>query len=42
MQLSVLDQCTASKGRPQSEAIGDSIKLAKICEDLGYHRYWGV
>lgn len=40
MQLSVLDQCTASKGRPQSEAIGDSIKLAKICEDLGYHRYW--
>jgi len=40
MQLSVLDQCTASKGQPQSAAIQESISLAKVCEDVGYERYW--
>ncbi|MBX2826189.1 MAG: LLM class flavin-dependent oxidoreductase [Gammaproteobacteria bacterium] len=40
MILSVLDQSNACSGRPQSEAIQDSLALARRCEDLGYHRYW--
>ncbi len=40
MQLSVLDQSTASSGMPQSQAIQESLALARHCDDLGYHRYW--
>ena len=40
MKLSVLDQSTSSKGRPQSAAIRESIELAQHCDRLGYHRYW--
>ena len=40
MKLSVLDQSTASEGRPQSAAIRESIELAKHCDKLGYNRYW--
>ncbi len=40
MQLSVLDQSIANAGKPQSEAISDSLTLAKICDTLGFHRYW--
>lgn len=40
MKLSVLDQSTARKGRPQAEAIQESLRLARHCEALGYHRYW--
>ena len=40
MKLSVLDQSTSSKGRPQSAAIRESIELARHCDTLGYHRYW--
>lgn len=40
MQLSVLDQSTASKGLPQSASIQDSLALASHCDALGYHRYW--
>jgi luciferase family oxidoreductase group 1 len=40
MKISVLDQSTARKGQPQSDAIPESLQLARHCESLGYHRYW--
>jgi len=40
MKWSVLDQSTAAHGRPQDAAIGESLALARLCDDLGYHRYW--
>jgi len=40
MQLSVLDQSTASSGLSQSHAIQESLALARHCDNLGYHRYW--
>ena len=40
MKLSVLDQSTAVSGRPQTDAIADSLALARHCDGLGYHRYW--
>ena len=40
MKLSVLDQSTAVDGRPQSDAIGETLALARHCDALGYHRYW--
>jgi luciferase family oxidoreductase group 1 len=40
MKISVLDQSTAVRGRPQTEAIADSLALARHCDALGYHRYW--
>jgi alkanesulfonate monooxygenase SsuD/methylene tetrahydromethanopterin reductase-like flavin-dependent oxidoreductase (luciferase family) len=40
MRLSVLDQSTASQGKPQDVAIRDTLALAKHCDALGYHRYW--
>jgi luciferase family oxidoreductase group 1 len=40
MRLSVLDQSTASKGRPQDAAIRETLELARQCDALGYHRYW--
>jgi luciferase family oxidoreductase group 1 len=40
MRLSVLDQSPAAKGRTQDVAIRDSLALARLVDDLGYHRYW--
>jgi luciferase family oxidoreductase group 1 len=40
MKLSVLDQSTASKGRSQDVAIRETLDLARLCDTLGYHRYW--
>jgi len=40
MKLSVLDQSTASKGRPQDVAIRETLELARLCDAVGYHRYW--
>ena len=40
MKLSVLDQSTASQDRGQSEAIRETLELARHCDALGYHRYW--
>jgi len=40
MKISVLDQSTAVRGRPQTDAIADSLALARHCDALGYHRYW--
>lgn len=40
MKLSVLDQSTASKGRAEADAIRETLELARLCDTLGYHRYW--
>ena len=40
MKLSVLDQSTAAKGRPEGEAIRETLALARLCDTLGYHRFW--
>jgi len=40
MKLSVLDQSTAAKGHAESEAIRETLELARLCDQLGYHRYW--
>ncbi|WP_117169537.1 LLM class flavin-dependent oxidoreductase [Paraliobacillus sediminis] len=40
MRLSVLDQVPISQDSSPEEAIDNTIKLAKITEDLGFTRYW--
>lgn len=40
MKLSVLDQSVAVVDRPHDQSIRDTIALARLCEELGYHRFW--
>lgn len=40
MRLSVLDQSVAVAGRPEGQAIRDTVALARHCEALGYERFW--
>jgi luciferase family oxidoreductase group 1 len=40
MILSVLDQSTVNDSIPQSQAIKETLQLSKMCEQLGYYRYW--
>ena len=40
MRLSVLDQSPSAEGDTQDQAIRDSLALARLCDDLRYHRYW--
>ncbi len=40
IRLSVLDQSTASEGVHEDEAIRETLRLARHCESLGYHRFW--
>jgi len=40
MKLSVLNQVRVSTGATASEALRDSIRLARLADDLGYERYW--
>lgn len=40
LRLSVLDQSVACAGRPQDEAIRNTVTLAVHCEALGYERFW--
>ena len=40
LRLSVLDQSVALAGRPQDEAIRNTIALARYCEEIGYDRFW--
>jgi luciferase family oxidoreductase group 1 len=40
LQLSVLDQSIATAGRPQGEAIRNTMALARATEGMGYHRFW--
>ena len=38
--LSVLEQSVAIEGREQAESIRDAVKLATLCEEYGYRRFW--
>jgi luciferase family oxidoreductase group 1 len=40
MRLSVLDQSPIISGHAPAEAIRETIRLVKLAEQLGYHRYW--
>lgn len=40
MRLSVLDQSPIRKDGSASDAVAETIALAKAAEALGYHRYW--
>ncbi len=40
LKLSVLDQSPIHDGKEAKQGLFDTIELAKICDDLGYHRYW--
>ena len=40
MRLSVLDQSMIVSGRAPEEAIRETLALAKLCDRLGYHRFW--
>jgi luciferase family oxidoreductase group 1 len=40
LRLSVLDQSPISEGMAPSEALHNSVDLARHAEGLGYHRYW--
>jgi luciferase family oxidoreductase group 1 len=40
MRLSILDQSMIVTGRPPAESIRETVELARLCDRLGYHRYW--
>ncbi|MGZ4349868.1 MAG: LLM class flavin-dependent oxidoreductase [Solirubrobacteraceae bacterium] len=40
MLLSVLDQSPIAEGSTGAEALHNTIDLARLTDDLGYHRYW--
>ena len=40
LRLSVLDQSPISEGMTGSEALHNTIDLARLTDALGYHRYW--
>jgi luciferase family oxidoreductase group 1 len=40
MKLSVVDQSPIPSGLTAADALQNSIQLARLCDRLGYHRYW--
>jgi len=38
--LSVLDQSPIAEGSTGADALRNTIDLARLCDELGYHRYW--
>jgi len=40
MKLSVLDQSPIISGHSAAQAVGETLKLARRVDALGYHRYW--
>src|SRR5437868_11538912 len=40
LRLSVLDQSPIPEGSTGGEALHNSIDLARLADDMGYHRYW--
>jgi luciferase family oxidoreductase group 1 len=40
MLLSVLDQSPIAEGSTGAEALRNTVDLARLCDELGYHRYW--
>jgi len=39
-RLSVLDQSPIAEGSTTADALANTIDLARLCDDLGYDRYW--
>src|SRR3954452_7623108 len=39
-QLSVLDQSPISEGMAGADALHNTLDLARLADELGYHRYW--
>jgi luciferase family oxidoreductase group 1 len=40
MRLSVLDQSPIPEGSSGADALRNTLDLARLADDLGYHRYW--
>ncbi len=40
MRLSALDQSPISEGQTGADALRNTLDLAGLCDELGYHRYW--
>lgn len=40
MRLSVLDQSPIAEGTTGGQALRNSLELARLADDLGYHRFW--
>src|SRR3954447_3533744 len=40
VRLSVLDQSPISEGSTGADAIANTLDLARLADELGYHRYW--
>jgi len=40
ISLGVLDQSPIVSGHSPAQAIAESVSLARLAEELGYHRYW--
>ncbi|CAM5576499.1 MsnO8 family LLM class oxidoreductase [Streptomyces abikoensis] len=40
IRLSILDRSRTRRGRPQAEALRDTVRFAQQAEALGYHRFW--
>jgi luciferase family oxidoreductase group 1 len=40
LKLSILDQSLVGKGEPASEALAQTIEMARLADHLGYTRFW--
>src|SRR4051794_21859146 len=40
LRLSILDQSPVSEGSTHSQALRNTLDLAELADELGYHRYW--
>ena len=40
LSLGIVDQSPIRKGGSVSQALQETVRLAQIAENLGYHRYW--
>ncbi len=40
LRLSVLDQSPISEGSSGAQALANTLDLARLADELGYHRYW--
>lgn len=40
LKLSVVDQAPVHNGQSHSNALHSSTQLARLCDELGYYRYW--
>jgi alkanesulfonate monooxygenase SsuD/methylene tetrahydromethanopterin reductase-like flavin-dependent oxidoreductase (luciferase family) len=40
MRLSVLDQSPVPEGSTGPDALRNTLDLARLADQLGYHRYW--